>query len=60
MSGNGFSTGDKQMEVHLEAMFHSHNFMLSPDVVAAKKTNKVTFSAGKRMSKKFISKDKKL
>jgi hypothetical protein len=37
MSGNGFSTRDKQMEVHLEAMLHSHNFVLSPDVVAMEK-----------------------
>jgi hypothetical protein len=37
MSGNGFSTGDKQMEVHLEAILHSRNFLLSPDVGAMEK-----------------------
>ena len=47
MSGNGFSTEDRQMEAHLEAMSHPHDFCVIPDVLVMKETNAVAFSVGK-------------
>jgi hypothetical protein len=46
MSGNGFSTRDREMEVHLEAMLHS-SFCVTPDVLVMKKTNNITCFTGK-------------
>jgi len=40
MSGNGFSTEDRQMEVHLEAMSHPRDFVLFQMFWSRKKPTK--------------------
>jgi len=57
MSGNGFSTEDRQMEVHLQAMSHPQDFVLF-QMSSMRETKEVAFCVGKLMSNKSLTKMK--